>query len=91
MLCDFHGFHARAEAHGGVCLSDAAGHAARDAPDEVGGSEGFGVVFGFGGDEEEDGALSRGFDPGPGDKALVVYSHHAIRFGFPIDEGVWSC
>ena len=57
MFCDFDGFHAGAEAHCRVCLGDASGHAARDTGDEVIGSEGFGVEFGFGGDEEEDGAF----------------------------------
>jgi len=30
------------------------------------------MVFGFGSDEEEDGAFGGGFDPGPGNEALVV-------------------
>lgn len=63
--------HARAEAHGGVGLRQTARHAAQDAGAEVVGAEGFGVEFGLGGDEEEHGALGGGFDPGPGDEALV--------------------
>ena len=57
VFCDFDGLHAGAEAHCGVGLGNAAGHAAGDAADEIGGPEGFGVEFGFGGDEEEDGAF----------------------------------
>lgn len=64
--------HAGAETHGGVRLSHAAGHATGDAADEIGGAEGFCVVFGFGGDEEEDGAFAGGFDPCPGNETLVV-------------------
>lgn len=81
MFGDFDGFHAGAEAHGGVGLGDAAGHAAGDAPNEVAGAERFGVVFGFGGDEEEDGAFGGGFDPGPGDKALVVWLGRGLLAG----------
>lgn len=47
VLCDLHGFHAGAEAHGGVGLGDTADHAAADSTDKVRGAEGFGVVFGF--------------------------------------------
>jgi hypothetical protein len=42
-----------------------------DAGREVGRAEGAGVVFSFGGDEEEDGAFGGGFNPGPGDETLV--------------------
>jgi hypothetical protein len=42
-----------------------------DAGCEVGRAEGAGVVFSFGGDEEEDGAFGGGFNPGPGDETLV--------------------
>ena len=76
VLRDLDRLHAGAEAHGRVGLRHAAGHAAADAADEVAGAEGFGVVFRFRGDEEEDGAFGRGFDPGPGDEALVIW-----RFG----------
>ena len=71
VLCDFDRLHARAEAHSGVGLCDAASHAAQDAGGEVVGAECFGVVLGFGGDEEEDGAFCGRFDPGPGDKTLI--------------------
>ncbi len=74
MFGDLDGFHAGAEAHCGVCLGDASSHSAGDAADEVIGSEGFGVVFGFGGYEEEDGAFGGSFDPGPGNETLVVWS-----------------
>lgn len=72
MFCDFDGFHASAEAHCSVCLGDTSGHATRDTADEVIGSEGFGVEFGFGGYEEEDGTFCGSFDPGPWDETLVV-------------------
>jgi hypothetical protein len=42
-----------------------------DAGREVRGAERAGVVFSFGGDEEEDCAFGGGFDPGPGDETLV--------------------
>jgi hypothetical protein len=71
VLCDLHRLHARAEAHGGVCLRETADHAARDTSDEVGCAEGLGVEFGFRGDEEEDGALGGGFYPGPWNETLV--------------------
>lgn len=72
VLRDLHRLHAGAEAHCGVGLRDAAGHAAGDAGDEVGRAERARVVFGFGGDKEEHGAFGAGFDPGPGNEALVV-------------------
>lgn len=71
MLGDLDRLHAGAEAHGGVGLRKPASHAAADAGNEVGCAERLGVVFGFGGDKEEDGAFGRGFDPSPGDEALV--------------------
>lgn len=71
MLCDFDRLHARAESHGRVRLRETTRHATADSRDEVGGAEGFGVEFGFGGYEEEDGAFGGGFDPGPGDETLV--------------------
>jgi len=52
-------------------LGEAADHAAGDAGAEGVGAPGAGVEFGFGGDEEEDGAFGGGFDPGPGDETLV--------------------
>jgi hypothetical protein len=71
VLCDLHRLHARAEAHGGICLRKTANHAARDTRHEVVRAGGLGVVFGFRSDEEEDGALGGGFDPGPWDETLV--------------------
>lgn len=79
-LGDLHGLHAGAEAHGGVGLRDAAGDAAADAGGEVAGAEGAGVVFGFRGDEEEDRAFGGGFDPGPGDEALVDWKGEMLVF-----------
>lgn len=71
MLRDLHRLHARAEAHGRVRLRQPAHHAARDAANEVVRAEGFRVVLGFRGDEEEDGALGGRLDPRPGDETLV--------------------
>jgi len=69
---DLDGFHAGAEAHGGVGLGNAARHAACNSTAKVRGTEGSGVVFGFGSDKEEDGAFGGGFNPCPGNEALVV-------------------
>lgn len=68
-----HRLHAGAETHGRVRLGDTADHATGDARNKVVGSKRLGVVLCLGGDEEEDGTLCRGFDPGPGDETLVVY------------------
>ena len=57
VLRHLHGLHARAEAHSRICLRQTTGHTAPDAGEEVRGAGCFGVVFGFGGDEEEDGTL----------------------------------
>jgi hypothetical protein len=81
VLRDLHRLHARAEAHGGISLRESTDHAARDTRDEVVRAGGLGVVFGFRSDEEEDGALGGGFDPGPWDETLVDCSccvSHAI-------------
>lgn len=82
VLRDLHRLHARAESHGRVGLCETARHATADARDKVAGAEGFGVEFSFRGDEEEDGAFGRGFDPGPGDESLVDYSHITISVSF---------
>lgn len=74
VLGDLDRLHARAEAHGRVRLRHAARHAADDAAAEIAGPERLGVVLGLGGDEEEHGALGRGFNPGPRDQALVDWS-----------------
>lgn len=71
VLGHFDGLHASAEAHGRVRLRETTGHAADDATAEVVGAEALCVELGFGSDEEEDGALGGGFDPGPGDETLV--------------------
>lgn len=65
--------HASAEAHGGISLGHTAGDTTDDTTTELRGTVAAGVEFGFGGDEEEDGALGGGFDPGPRDKTLVDY------------------
>ena len=71
MLRDLDRLHASAEAHGRVCLCQTTDHAARDTGNEVRGAVALGVELGFGGDEEEDGALGGCLDPGPGDETLV--------------------
>lgn len=82
MFCDFDGFHAGAEAHCGIGLGDAAGHAAADSSEEVVGAEGFGVVFCLGRYEEEDGAFGGSLNPGPGNETLVVFREIDVSFYF---------
>lgn len=65
------GLHACAEAHGRVGLRQTTGHATNNTRTEVVGAEAAGVVLGLGSDEQEDGALGGGFNPGPGNKTLV--------------------
>ena len=65
------GLHACAEAHRRVGLRQTTCHATNNARTEVVGAEAAGVVLGLGGDEQEDGALGGGFDPGPGNETLV--------------------
>ena len=71
MLRHLHRLHARAESHGRVSLRKTTSHAAQNASREVVCAECLCVVLGFGSDEEEDGALGRGLEPGPWDEALV--------------------
>lgn len=85
VLCDFHRLHAGAETHCCVGLGETTDHSSADSADERRGAGGAGVVLGFGGDEEEDGALARGFDPCPGNETLVDCE------GFVSVAGVWSC
>jgi hypothetical protein len=59
-------------------LCHASSYTARDAGAEVVGAECAGVVFAFGGDEEEDGAFGRGFDPGPWYETLVDYAQKGV-------------
>ena len=73
MLRDLDRLHASTETHCRVGLCNTTSHATADATHEVAGPERLGVVFGFGGDEKEDGAFGGGFDPGPGNETLVVY------------------
>lgn len=74
VLGDLDRLHAGAETHGGIGLRDAAGDTTEDATAELVSTGGAGVVLGLGGDEEEDGALGGGLDPGPGDKSLVDWA-----------------
>jgi hypothetical protein len=70
-LRDLDGLHAGAESHGSVCLGNTSQDTSGDTCCELAGAEGLRIVFAFGGDEEEDGSLGGGFDPGPGDKTLI--------------------
>jgi len=78
VLCDLDGLHAGAETHGRVGLRETTSHAARNARNKVVGAKRLGVVLGLGGDEEENGALGGGFDPGPRDEALVDCSRGGV-------------
>lgn len=73
VLCDLDCLHASAEAHGGIGLRKTTCHSTRDTGKKVGSAERLGVVFGFRGDEEEDGSFGGGFDPGPRNETLVDY------------------
>jgi hypothetical protein len=82
MLCDLDRLHAGTETHGSVGLRKTTGHTTRDTSEEVRRTERLGVVLGLGCDEEEDGTLGGGLDPGPRDKTLVdcsVLSARALR------------
>lgn len=70
-LGDLDGLHAGAETHGRICLRNTTHDTSTDTSSEITGTEGACVVFGFGGHEEEDGALGGCFNPGPGDETLV--------------------
>lgn len=74
VLCDLHGLHARAEAHCRVGLCKTSDHTTTDAGHEIASAEGLRIVLGFGCNEEQDSALCGGFDPGPGNEALVDYT-----------------
>jgi len=78
VLCNLHGLHARAEAHGGIGLCETTDHTSRDTGDEIGSAERLGVEFGFRSDEEEDGALGGGFNPGPRNETLVDCTLHEL-------------
>jgi hypothetical protein len=72
VLGDLDGLHAGAETHGGIGLGDTTGHTTGDTTEEVVRAKGAGVVLGFGGNEEEDGALGGGLNPGPRNESLIV-------------------
>lgn len=71
VLGDFDSLHAGAEAHGSVSLSNTTGNTTDDTATKLAEAAGASVVLGLGGDEEENGALGGGFNPSPGDEALV--------------------
>ena len=79
MLCDLDCLHAGTETHGSVGLRKTTSHATGDTSEEVRRAERLGVVLGLGRDEEENGTLGGGFDPGPWDKTLVDCSQLCQR------------
>lgn len=72
VLGDLNRLHAGTEAHGRVGLGDTTDHTTGDTAEEVVGADPAGLVFGFGGDEQEDGALGGGLNPGPRNESLIV-------------------
>jgi hypothetical protein len=72
VLGDLDRLHAGTETHGSIGLSDTTSHTTADTTDEVIGTEALSVVFGLGGDEEEDRALGGGLNPGPRNESLIV-------------------
>lgn len=71
VLGDLDRLHAGAETHGSISLSDTTGNTTDDTTTKLRGTHRAGVILGFGGDEEEDGALGGRFNPGPGDETLI--------------------
>lgn len=71
VLGDLDRLHASAETHGGIGLGNTTGDTTDDTTAKLGGTSVACIVLGLGGDEEKDGALGGGFNPGPGDEALV--------------------
>jgi hypothetical protein len=72
VLGDLDGLHAGTETHSSVGLSDTASHTTADTGHEVIGAEGASVVFGLGGDEEENRTLGGCLNPGPRNESLVI-------------------
>lgn len=72
VLGNLNRLHAGTETHSSVGLSDTASHTTTDTGDKVIGTEGAGIVFGLGGDEEENRTLGGCLNPGPRNESLVV-------------------
>jgi hypothetical protein len=72
VLGDLDRLHAGTETHGSIGLSDTTSHTTADTTDEVIGTKALSVVFGLGGDEEEDRALGGGLNPGPRNESLII-------------------
>ena len=79
VLCNLYRLHACTESHSGIRLRYTTGHASRDSCHEVIGAERLGIELGFRGDEEQDGSLCRGFDPGPRNQALIIWIDRMVR------------
>lgn len=71
VLGDLDSLHAGAKSHGSIGLSDTTGNTADDASAELASTSVARVELSLGSDEEQDGALGRSFNPGPGDETLV--------------------
>jgi hypothetical protein len=86
---DLDGLHAGAESHGCVGLSYTTDNTSGDTGKEGLGAERAGIVFGFGGNEEENGSLSRGFNPGlDSSVSLTVPSCASVLFGSLVEESL---
>lgn len=69
---DLNSLHACAETHGHVGLGETTNHTTGDTSSKVSKAKvGLCSVFSLNGDEKQNSALGRSFDPGPGDKTLV--------------------
>jgi len=86
---DLDSLHAGAESHGGIGLSYTTDNASGDTGKEGLGTEGASIVFGFGGDEEENGSLGRGFNPGLNlSVSLTIPSCASVMFGSFVGESL---
>lgn len=72
VLGDLDGLHAGTETHGRVCLCDTTDHTSSDTGGEVGRTKHLGTELRLRCDEEEDGALSGGLNPGPRNETLII-------------------
>lgn len=71
MLGNLDGLHAGAEAHSGIGLGDTTSDTTSDTSAKLASASIARVELSLRRDEEQDGALGRSFDPGPGNKTLV--------------------
>lgn len=90
MLRDLDSLHAGTETHGCVSLGDTTSHTTSDATAEVVCTKSFGIVFGFGRNEKENGTLRGSLNPGPGNETLVVYSDITESVGEILQRRIWE-